>query len=278
MKNVKYKLLNSIGMAALMGVLTLMWGCSSDGDDEENGSNGGEDNAITFAEVSERPDWKIDYLWHDEMPDWQNPNATLYEERMYVTLKLDEEFIPYSTPADRMAIFIGDECRGVSERNVSQFDSNSILFPIMVLGNRQDAERLASLTVKYYCGGMKQIFNNPGLDRFSPDAIVGGAWDTVFPFDGGEKYKSYRTIDVQLKGDVPFSISDDDIIAAFIDGECRGIGSTNDPLKLWLTSIEDEEGKPLQLRYYSAEKRGIYTLQEPIPVPEDHFFNIDFNF
>ena len=278
MKNVNCKLLNSIGMTALMGILTLMWGCSSDGGDGGNGSNGGDgSNAITFVEVSERPDWKIDHLWHDEMPDWQNPNATLYEERMYVTLKLDEEFVPYSTPDDRMAIFIGGECRGVSKRNVSEYDSNSILFPIMVLGNRQDAEEFASLTVKYYCGGMKQIFNNPSLSRFSPDAIVGGMWDTVFPFDGGEKYKIYRTINVQMKGDVPFDISNDDIMAAFIDGECRGVGHANSFFQLWLTS-DEEVGKTIQLRYYCAEKGGIYTLQEPIQVPEGYFLDVKFNF
>ena len=154
-------------------LLTLMWGCSSDNGDGGNNSNGGDgENAITFTEVSERPDWKVDWMWHSEMPDWQNPNATLYEERMYVTLKLDDEFVPYSTSNDRMAIFIGSECRGVSERNVSEYDSNSILFPIMVLGNRRDAENLASLTVTYYSGGMKQIFNNPSLSRFSVPLVV----------------------------------------------------------------------------------------------------------
>ncbi len=261
-------------MAALMGVLTLMWGCSSDGDNSNVGDGG---NDITFTEVSERPDWKINYLGHDERPDWQNPNATLYEERMYVTLKLDNIFVPYSTQDDRMAVFIGEECRGVSGRNVSGFDSNSILFPIMVQGNRQDAEDYASLTVKYYSGGMKQVFCIPKLDRFSPDAIVGGMWDTVFSFEGGERYKSYIVINVQLKGDVPFSISEDDIMAAFIDGECRGIGSVNDFL-LWLTSEEEEVEKMIQLRYYSAEKGGIYTLQKPVLVPEGYFLNIDFNF
>lgn len=276
MKNVKCKLQNSIGMAALMGVLTMMWGCSSDGDDKVNGSNGGDD--ITFTKVSEQPNWGIDWMWHDEKPDWQNPNATLYEERMYVTLKLDEEFVPYSTENDRMAIFIGNECRGVSERNVSEFDSKSILFPIMVLGNRQDVERLVNLTVKYYCGGMKQIFTYHNLDRFSPDAIVGDKWDTTFPFDGGEKYQSYKTINVQLKGDVPFNISGYDIMAAFIDGECRGIGSTNTFFKLWLTSDEGEVGKMIQLRYYSDEKEGIYTLQKSVLVPDGYFFNVDFNF
>ena len=272
MKNLKCKFLNIIGMSTLTGILALMWGCSSDGGD---GGNGGDD--ITFAEVSERPDWEVNYMWHDEMPDWQNPSATLYEERMYVTLKLDEAFVPYSTPDDRMAIFIGGECRGVSERNVSDYDSSSILFPIMVLGSRQDAEELASLTVGYYSGGMKQVFTNPGLDRFSPDDIVGGAWDTVFPFSGGGKYKNSRSINVQLKGNVPFNISDDDIIAAFIDGECRGIGSANDSFRLRLIS-DEEEGKTILLRYYCAEKGGIYTLNKPILVPEDYFFGVDFNF
>ena len=63
-------------MTALMGILTLMWGCSSDNGDGGNNSNGGDgENAITFTEVSERPDWKVDWMWHSEMPDWQNPNA-----------------------------------------------------------------------------------------------------------------------------------------------------------------------------------------------------------
>lgn len=280
MENTKCKILNCIGMAVLMGILTLTWGCSS-GDDDNNDGNGGKSestDAISFAPSANAPNWEVDWTWNDEMPDWQNPTSTLYEERMYVTLKLDEGYIPYSTENDRMAIFIDDECRGVSERNTSEYDQNVIIFPIMVHGSRQEAEEGKRLTIQYYCDGMRQIFTNPGFHGFSPDAIIGDTWDQVLLLgSGSSKYKSYQNVVVQLAGNVPFTPHDNDIVAAFIDGECRGTGVSGETFYLRMESTE-EIGKEFQVRYYSYEKQGIYTLEKPILIDNSYPINVTFNF
>lgn len=269
-------------IVALAGVLTLGWGCSSD-DDGGHGDSSPTPEAITYAEAitytaaNGQPDWQIDLTWHDQQPDWQNPHSSRYEERMYVTLKLHPAFVPHSTDDDRMAIFIGDECRGVGQRNVSELDPTAILFPIMVQGRREDSEQDQRLTVQYYCGGAGHIFTAPGFYGFMPDAILGDTWDLLFPFDGGKRYATYKMVKVQLQGNVPFTTSTNDLVAAFIDGECRGTGTCGNDFHLWLTSSE-EEGRTFQLRYYSEEAAGIYTLQEPIQLTEENFYDITFNF
>ena len=277
MENTKCKILNCIGMAVLTGVLTLMGGCSSD-DGGGNGGNGETSDAISFAASANAPDWKVDWMWHDEMPDWQNPSSSLYEERMYVTLKLDEGYVPYSTENDRMAIFIDDECRGVSERNSSEFDPKVIIFPIMVHGSRRDVEVGKRLTVKYYCDGMKQIFTNPGFYGFSPDAIIGDTWDQVLLFgSGGSRYTGHKSVVVRLGGDVPFTPSASDRVAAFVNGECRGSGLAGEQFDFWLTGHEEGE-KEFQVRYYSCNQNGIYTLEKPIQIDNNYPINVTFNF
>ena len=251
----------------LIAVLTLVWGCSSDDD-----GNAASTHGITFA-VSEKPTWEVDWLWNDEKPDWEAPDPALFEDRMYVIIQLNDEFVPYSTPDDRMALFRGDECRGVSARNVSIY--GKIYFTIMVAGNSNDTEMYARMELRYYCGGMKQIFCYPGFYSFLPDAIIGDTWDQTFPFGtGGRKYPYLKQIAVQLTGSVPFVPADDDLIGAFVNGECRGTGQVGELFDVWSRENEDK----VLLRYYSVEKGGVYTLEDSILVEDDYYPDLTFNF
>ena len=162
----------------LTAVLTMAWGCSSDSDDNSDVT------AVTFTE-SERPEWTVDWSWHDEAPDWQNPASTLYESRMYVVLKLDERYHAYSTDADRMAIFLDGECRGMGMRNVTT--DGSIYFPIIVSGDNENLERRTE--IRYYCASMRQIFVMLGFYAFIPDRTIGTDEDQYVVFgDGSPKY------------------------------------------------------------------------------------------
>lgn len=56
------------------------------------------------------------------------------------------------------------------------------------------------------------------------------------------------------------TISDDDIVAAFINGECRAIGvpTTDRSFVLTIKGVADEHS-PITLRYYNVKRRHIFT-------------------
>ncbi len=277
MENSKWNIANVRLLAVLMGLLTLCWSCSSD-DDDNGGSesdNQSLSGAYTFTATEGFPDWQVDWVGNEEAPKWESPAANLFEERMYVIIKLSNDYIDYSTNEDRMAVFVGDECRGVSKRNLSDFDMTEIYFTILVAGNKYDSENMASLTLKYYSGGMHQTFTFPGFHNFAPDDIVGDTWDQSLPLSpSGSKYQDFKLMSIQLK-DAPFSVAPSDNFAVFIDGECRGVGygynQFEDDIYIWLKS-EEEEGKKMQLRYYSVEKQGYYTWEETIEITQANRF------
>lgn len=230
----------------LTAALTLAWGCSSDSDDAHGGAS------FTAAE---QPAWTVDWTWHDEAPNWKNPAPTLHESRMYVVLKLDERYGGYSTDADRMAIFLDGECRGMGLRNVTA--DGSVYFPVIVAGDNEDLERLTE--VRYYCASMKQLFVMPGFYGFTPDRTIGTDEDEYVVFgDGSPKYL-LNEVNVLLTGNGPSGHRPADIVGAFVGDECRGVGIAGEPMQVWTLHGEEEQ---VHFRYYSAEKGGIYSFPE----------------
>lgn len=82
----------------LMAALTLAWGCSSDDDDQPQEPEVVEptpeptpEPTAVFTATEGQPEWLIDWTWHDETPDWENPDPANFEVRMYVVIKLDDK-------------------------------------------------------------------------------------------------------------------------------------------------------------------------------------------
>lgn len=256
----------------LTAVLTLVWGCSSDDGNSNNSGTGVVPPVPNYTfTASEKPAWAVDWTWTDAQPAWQDPGDEVYESRMTVTLRLAKEYIPYSTDDDRMAIFSGDECRGVSLRNVIEHattGSNDIYFSVYVHG---DGSESAMLYAKYYCAGMKQTFTTNLGTNFSPDEIIGGTEDVEFGFGvDGTKYTSGGG-KATVTGNMPFTPSDNDVVGVFVGDECRGTGKPGEYVYVWSRQATET----CQLRYYSAQKQGVYTMNQTVTI---NLRNIDLTF
>lgn len=252
----KYIFLSLIALA--------VWGCSSD-------SNNDVASNVTSETVTSAPTWEVDWTWHDPAPNWQNPADSLYESYMYVFLKLAKDLERYSTDDDRMAIFIGDECRGVSKRTVMR--DGSVCFFIMVAGGEDDAA--TKTTINYYNASLKQVCEMPGFYSFLPDSTIGDTWDIFIALgDGNPKYGWLTELTVELGENAPFTPSEDDIVGVFINGECRGTGRHGSTFVVWGNTDTEHS---FQLRYYSKEKGKIYTVAKPIEITES-LQNVTINF
>jgi hypothetical protein len=240
----------------LMATLTMLWGCSSDSDgDNDNGSK----QNFTQTPVSQKPTWKIDWSSDVAAPDWQDPDPTKYECSMNLLYELDEETAPFSTDDDMMAVFMNGECRGVSYPN--RMSDGVVAFLLHVKGSSE--ETADQMELRYYCAGLRHMTITYGVPPFIPNYLMDETYESDLNIgNGSQKYPLLTELSVLLPEKLPFTVYDDDMLAVFVGDECRGIGSYDPELFTgWRVNVysahEDEEA---YVRYYSAQNDCIYTF------------------
>ena len=231
-----------------MAALTLVWGCSSDNDN---------DASSTFV-ASESPNWKIDWTSNDAPPSWIAPDPSLFESSMFIMVKLQDELVPYSTDADIMSVLINGECRAISK---PAGDGKDIYFINHIYGNSTD--HLAPFTVNYYCASLKQLFTLSREETYQAWKNYGTETDFILPLlTGSTKYPVQTQLIVGIPEQKPIEISPNDLMAAFVGNECRGLSKPGESLTIY----SPQAGETVQLRYYSDQKKGYYISPKNIQV------------
>ena len=249
-------------------LLTAVTSCTSDGEDGGNG------NTAVFTAVSNAPDWQSSLLEamvsNDAKPDWKLADLSDYESFTVLVVKLDEGLVPRSNDDDVMAVFIDNECRAIPPRNVTD---DGIVFVFNVRGS--STEGASEYRLSYYSGGLHQIFSLSETGGYLiNEYILGTDKDFVLPLTyGTTKFSTRTACTVSIPSNAPFTPSEDDLVAAFIGNECRGVGKPGSIFTIYSNSSNEQ----VQLRYYSAEKQGVYSDPTPITLSD---FGIDkeFNF
>jgi len=240
-----------------MAALTMAWGCSSSDDDELEAS--------TF-EPCGKPTWSVNLVGTDNTPSWTAPNPSDYESSMFIMVKLQEELEEYSSEADRMTVFIGDECRTMPAK--PNGNAHDYYFILKVWGNAVDRDVVLSL--RYYCATLHQVFVLEGKESFATERTYGFDEDFVPPLlKGSTKYPVQTSLTVNLPDNPPFTPADGDCVAVFVGGECRGVGTLGKAFTVFRTT----EKETLQVRYYSTEKAGVYTLKQTLSSENDITFH-----
>jgi hypothetical protein len=203
-------------------------------------------------------------------PQWQSPTPALYENKMIVMLRLQDELVPFSTDDDQMAVFVGDECRALSQRSG---EGEVIYFVLNIYGNTStDPEDFA---LCYYSGGLRQAFWRRGENGFLDELNIGTDNDFVLDLmTGTTKYARQTVFIVKPKSKEGITVDNDaDLVGVFVGGECRGKGKPGKPFNVF----HQQEGEQAQLRYYSSSKGGIFTQTAPLKL-DAGYQTIDFNF
>ncbi len=124
--------------------------------------NFGADDALTRAKSEKElpvavSDWEVNY--HD------------YEFNGHITMSIDSR---EDSDGDYIAVFAGDECRGVTERMYFPF-GDSYMYSVMVYSNQADGEELR---FKYYDSAIGEIVEYAETIDFTSDMIVGDGFNT----------------------------------------------------------------------------------------------------
>lgn len=228
-----------------------VWGCSSDGDN---------DGAPTSTFVkSPRPTWAIDWSSNVAMPDWQEPISEDFECSMDLLVTLSPEYRAYSTDNDVMAMFIGDECRALSYRN--EMANGNVAYLLHVKGSSDEVD--LPMELRFYCEQLHTMNVTNAVPPFTPNNLMGVAYQLELNIgDESTKYPYSTELNIKLPDELPFSVSDDDMLAVFVGNECRAIGGRNPELfEGWrMVVFSKQANESAQIRYYSEEKGGIYTF------------------
>jgi hypothetical protein len=124
----------------------------------------------------------------EDAPDWQSPNASDYENFTVMMVKIEDALKPNATSGDLMAVFVGDELRGVAKpASIVGSESNDASnYVLKVFGNEADGT-LLDITLKYYNAQLQKIFTYSCTITFSSDEPIGITEDFIPPFTSGDE-------------------------------------------------------------------------------------------
>lgn len=250
-----------------VAALTIMWGCTGHTETvyimpepTTEPQEQGEEYSV-FTE-SDNPGWEINWKWLNAAPDWKEPEANQYPYSMQIHVVLDEGLASYSTDADQMAVFMGGTCRGVSQRNVLEKDG-SVVFLMNIEGDENEIGQ--DMELRYFNAKLTHIFVNRNVPPFEPDNLWGEKYDLVQVIGmGSAKYPYTTKLEVVLPTSLPFAAHNDDCVYVFVKDECRGVFNTKSGNSFSGYVFSHNEGETAEIRYYSVNKQGYYTINETI--------------
>lgn len=219
--------------------------------------------AYTSTPVTEAPDWKVDWSYNQERPDWQAPNASDYASFTVMLIKIEEVLQPYASTDDLLAIFVGDELRGLaSPAYVMGSENEPVSFVLKAFTNESSGDTM-DVTLKYYCAKASQIFSLSTSIVFDSETI--GVEEEFVPkfSEGSPKYPVVNTIDAaDLLAQAGITPADGDQVAVFVGDECRGVLTLPLEEGELLDVYLREEGEEITLMYYDSTNQRILTLAE----------------
>ena len=251
-------------MMSLIMMLSCSSGNDGDGNDDVNGGSAAVEFTSTVIESNDAPDWKIDLTMNDEAPTWVAPDASNFESSSAMLIKLPEELIPFSTEEDQMAVFVNDECRATSVRNVAALGATvkDVYFVLNMRGATYK-ELNSDYTLKYYSGGAHQIFTLTNLSgAFSSEYEKTDGEFTPELLLGEHKYPVHSLVYVRIPEKTPFTdiYPEYDLVGAFIDGECRGLCRPGEEMIV----LSEKLAVDVELRYYNAQSSSIYIMKDKV--------------
>lgn len=231
----------------------------------EDFANGVPDWTPAQESAQSAPGWAIDLTGNDAAPSWSDPDKNVYPSSMTAVLCLTDALNYFAADGDQMAAFIGDECRGVAQ----VINSNGRkLFFIQVKASSSES---GNVEFRYYSSRWGRIYKSPASDvKYEINKVYGTADVPAYPnFEQSGKYPCISDAYVRINyPTLPFNVTADDEFAALVDGECRsviGAAASNGTHQITLYGIK--EGEKLEFKYYSAEKKCVYTCEQSFVMP-----------
>jgi hypothetical protein len=233
----------------------ILGACSSNDDDDAN--------AVYSEEVSQAPEWQIDWSNDQERPDWTEPDGSLYENWTILMVQMEEALQPYVSEDDMMAIFINGELRGLASpaTTVDGDQTGTAMFLMKAYGNESSKERV-NISLQYYSQQLKHLFTLSDNLSLDSDVTTGTDEDYIPQFTfGSAKYPVVKTVNVEtLLTAAGVTPATGDMVGAFIGDECRGKVTLSASGITILDIYGRSAGESVTLKYYDATTERLFTI------------------
>lgn len=232
--------------------------------------------AYTVTPVTTAPDWHVDWNDNQKRPNWQAPDASAYENFTVMFIKIEKALQPYATGDDLLAIFVGDELRGLAKPAsvVGNANASASTFVLKAFSSESNGDEM-DVILKYYNAQLKSIFSCSYSFIYDENEAIGVTDDFVPAFTlGSPKFPlaKYPNVSATLAS-AGITPANGDMVGAFVGDECRGVATFplkgDEPFTVYLR----EEGETVTLKYYDAAGKRVITLGEgsslPVEEPDD---------
>ncbi len=247
--------MKKIKLMSLLLASLLIGACGSDD------SDGGP--AVTETELTNTPQWQIDWSNNQERPSWTEPDATAYENWTFLMIQIEETLQPYVSEGDQMALFVNDELRGLAHPAVGLDGmlTQPATFVMKAYGNETGAERVP-VKQSYYCQKLKHIFTLTDNIKFDSEETTGLEEDFIPSFtEGAAKYTVRKQVEVEsILKNAGITPSAGYLVGAFAGEECRGVATISSTGSTNMLVLGRTAGEQITLRYYDAENKRLYTI------------------
>ena len=229
-----------------------------------------EASAYQVTHVDEAPQWQVDWSYNQERPDWQEPQASDYVNFSVMLVTIEEALQPYVSEDDLLALFIGDELRGLATPalDMTAGTTDPTRFVLKAYGNESDGERIDA-TLKYYNAQLRQVFTRSATMMYDVEVVLGidEPFSPAFTL-GSAKYPVVNTIDVaDMIAYAGITPADGDMAAAFVGDDCRGVAKfaaeaddNTQSAEFILHCSLANAGENVVFKYYDADHSCIITF------------------
>lgn len=272
----------------MMAALTLMWGCSSSHDDEDDnifGDTGAMDvTNFLIQRVNGDPGWEVDMQFNDDPPLWSEVETKNYETWAIYMLNIEPELAKYASVDDMMAVFVNGELRGFANPAITPGEDSlgeKVYFILKVYGNENEAS-VMNYDLKYYSCKLRQLFNYSWEYPFAPEMIFGVDYDlNVYLTVGSTKYPKVGELCINFKSskDSDLQLHEGDKLAVFVGDECRRVISVDDEMEdeeeVTFKAFLSKDEEMATLRYYSVWDNVVLTFKETFKMKSNNVTNLD---
>lgn len=279
---------NKAILTMMMAALTLMWGCSSSHDDEDDNIFGGtgamDVTNYLIQKVNGDPGWEVDMRSNDDPPSWSEVETKNYEAWAIYMLNIEPELAKYASVDDMMAIFVDGELRGFANPAITPGEDalgDKVYFILKVYGNENETS-VMNYDLKYYNCKLRQLFNYPWEFPFESEMIYGVEYDlNVCLIAGSTKYPKVGELCIKFKSSKngELQLREGDKLAVFVDDECRRVVTVDDEMEddeeVSFKAFLSKDEELATLRYYSSWDDVVLTFKETFKLKNNNVTNLD---
>ena len=213
-------------------------------------------------------DFEINKIYGDvenpKFPDFESVGK--YPKSMQATIQLSDALPGSFGTGDKVAAFVGDECRGIASLVSGK------TFTMEIRGTSADAE---TVYFKYYNSATKNVFKSETSYPLVNGSVIGSdEKPEVIDVVALMNMSAVVALPEALK---PYADQKADKVAAFVGNECRGVGQLDSNTGSYKMQIKGVQGtsEKVRFQYYSANNQYLYTTDAFLDFKADGYYGTD---